>query len=237
MRKRLLLSVILSCCVAMLLTACAHEHVWSEATCTEPATCSECGQTQGEPLGHDWAEATCTEPKTCKVCGQTEGEKLGHDWVPATHESPKTCARCGKTKGEPLLYDIPAGMTDGYEFGEFDRFNSPASENGLGDTMIWFNGSYDKVTTIDVPEAGAGVQVYLATTTDEGGNKWLVQLDANTLESIDKYTELEGHKLCFVGQYQGYSQLYGMPSIMMERAFDRTTGNMVSSAWFAGLYG
>ena len=89
MRKRLLLSVILSCCVAMLLAACAHEHIWSKATCTEPAACSERGQTQGEPLGHDWAEATCTEPKTCKACGQTEGEKLGHDWVPATHESPR----------------------------------------------------------------------------------------------------------------------------------------------------
>lgn len=60
------------CCVLLLLTPCAHEHVWSEATCTEPATCSECGQTRGEPLGHDWAEAPWSTHMTCRVCGQTE---------------------------------------------------------------------------------------------------------------------------------------------------------------------
>ena len=58
----------------------AHEHSWMEATCTEPKTCSICGETEGEALGHSWIEATCTEPKTCSVCGETEGEALGHDW-------------------------------------------------------------------------------------------------------------------------------------------------------------
>lgn len=29
-------------------------------------------------LGHEWQDATCTEPKTCSVCGSTEGEALGH---------------------------------------------------------------------------------------------------------------------------------------------------------------
>ena len=28
--------------------------------------------------GHTWVEATCTEPKTCSVCGATEGEDMGH---------------------------------------------------------------------------------------------------------------------------------------------------------------
>ena len=28
--------------------------------------------------GHTWVEATCTEPKTCSSCGETEGEALGH---------------------------------------------------------------------------------------------------------------------------------------------------------------
>lgn len=28
--------------------------------------------------GHDWNDATCTTPKTCTVCGATEGEALGH---------------------------------------------------------------------------------------------------------------------------------------------------------------
>ena len=128
-------------------------------------------------------------------------------------------------------------MTDGYEFGEFDRFNSLASENGLGDTMIWFNGTYDAVNTMDLPEVKAGLQTYFATVTDEDGHEWFVQLDLNELEPIEKYTELEGHRLCIVGQYQGYSQLYDLPAVLMADIFDRTTGNMVSSSWFASLYG
>ena len=85
-----------------LLCACKHEHVWTEATCTTPKTCSACGETEGEPLGHSWKEATCEAPKTCSVCGETEGEPKGHTWQEATCEAAKTCILCGKTEGEAL---------------------------------------------------------------------------------------------------------------------------------------
>ena len=80
-------------------------HVWTEATCTAPQTCSICGATQGEALGHDWTDATCTEPQTCARCGATRGEALGHDWADATCTEPQTCTRCGATKGEALGHD------------------------------------------------------------------------------------------------------------------------------------
>ncbi len=80
---------------------CFHSE-WSETTCTDPETCIRCGETKGEPLGHDWAEADCENPETCKVCGETEGEPLGHDWTEADCENPKTCKVCGKTEGDPL---------------------------------------------------------------------------------------------------------------------------------------
>lgn len=91
-------------CGSMLiaLAGCGHEHEWAEATCTEPRTCTECGETEGEPLGHKWKEATCTEPKTCTECGETEGEPLGHKWKEATCTEPKTCTECGETEGKPL---------------------------------------------------------------------------------------------------------------------------------------
>ena len=85
-----------------LLCACGHVHSWTEADCTSPRTCSSCGQTQGEALGHRWQEATCTAPKTCLRCGVTESAPLGHDWTKATCAAPKTCLRCGETEGEPL---------------------------------------------------------------------------------------------------------------------------------------
>ena len=39
-----------------------HEHVWSDATCTEPQKC-DCGETKGEALGHSFANGVCS------VCG------------------------------------------------------------------------------------------------------------------------------------------------------------------------
>lgn len=67
--------------------------------------------TVGDPLGHVWVDATCTAPKTCSRCNATEGEALGHDYKDTvlendanlasvvTYKSPakyyKVCARCG----------------------------------------------------------------------------------------------------------------------------------------------
>ena len=104
MKKRSFYSLVFLAMVAVL-SACGHEHTFAEATCTEPAVCTECGETEGEPLGHDWKEATCTEPKTCTRCGAVEGEAAGHDWKEATCTEPKTCAKCGETEGKPLEHE------------------------------------------------------------------------------------------------------------------------------------
>lgn len=96
---------ILMACSCLLLTGCHLKHEWTEATCTEPRTCVNGGETEGEALGHTFVEATCTEPKTCGVCGETEGEALGHTFEEATCDSPKTCSVCGLTEGTPLAHE------------------------------------------------------------------------------------------------------------------------------------
>lgn len=88
--------------ICVMLTGCGHEHTWTEATCTEPKTCSECGETEGEALGHTWVEATCAEPKHCSVCGETEGEALEHTLTEANYQQAATCEICGQTVGEQL---------------------------------------------------------------------------------------------------------------------------------------
>lgn len=79
-----------------------HEHSFDAATCTLAKTCSVCGATEGEPLGHTWTAATCTTPATCSVCAETDGNANGHTWKPATCTTPITCDSCGQTDGEPL---------------------------------------------------------------------------------------------------------------------------------------
>ena len=49
--------------------------------------------------GHKWADATCTEPKTCTVCGLTEGEALGHNVVILPAKA-ATCLETGLTEGK-----------------------------------------------------------------------------------------------------------------------------------------
>lgn len=82
-----------------------HEHLWLNATCDQPKTCSICGETEGAPNGHVWDAATCTEPKTCAICGITEGSVKEHAWVDASCTAPKTCSVCGLTEGTALGHD------------------------------------------------------------------------------------------------------------------------------------
>ena len=98
-------------------------HTWNEATCSKPKTCSICGKTEGEALGHKWRDATCTEPQICSVCDQTKGEKLGHDpdkWstikeatCTAVGEKEATCKRCKKSLTEeiPMVDHTPGEWT------------------------------------------------------------------------------------------------------------------------------
>lgn len=99
-RKWILLPIM--CTFAISLAGCGHEHVWADATCLAPKTCSECEETEGEVADHKWIEATCEKAKYCEVCGETEGQPLGHEWLEPTYTEPKTCALCSLTEGEPL---------------------------------------------------------------------------------------------------------------------------------------
>ncbi len=105
--KRLLVILSALCLTLGGLAGCQkHEHIFSQATCTEPAACEKCGDTYGEALGHDFSDVTCTLSKTCNLCGITEGEALGHTYRDASCTTPATCLRCDAIKGEPLGHNL-----------------------------------------------------------------------------------------------------------------------------------
>lgn len=84
-------------------TECVH--IWNEADCENAKTCSLCGLTDGEPVGHSWCDATCNSPMYCSVCGTVGGDELEHVWVEADCEQAKTCSLCGETEGDALGHD------------------------------------------------------------------------------------------------------------------------------------
>lgn len=114
------------------------EHAFTDADCTNAATCEKCGLVNGLPSGHvlsdydcvkggrctvcsaevepskflhDFAAATCAKPRTCKLCGITRGEPTnGHDWWAATCTNPKMCKVCYKTEGKALGHTTQNGM-------------------------------------------------------------------------------------------------------------------------------
>ena len=111
MKKKLLLAII--AIVAMLVLAgCGCEHVWADADCTNPKTCTLCQETEGAPLGHSWLAASCDQPKHCENCDATEGEALGHTWEDATCIVPKKCSTCHATEGTVLGHDWEDATTE-----------------------------------------------------------------------------------------------------------------------------
>jgi hypothetical protein len=107
MREKIKL-VLLFVAICVALNACGHEHTYSEATCTNPKTCLECGATEGETLEHTWIDADCTTPKTCSTCGTTEGVEKGHSVKVGQ------CDVCGEIVQEKLVENICMNIINGF---------------------------------------------------------------------------------------------------------------------------
>ncbi|MBR2867878.1 MAG: phosphodiester glycosidase family protein [Clostridia bacterium] len=86
----------------------------AEATCTEPQSCTVCGDIIKAENGHaPGASATCTEAQICTVCGIELKAALGHETVHLDSVEPTClddgyssgshCTRCGYSEGSHVL--------------------------------------------------------------------------------------------------------------------------------------
>ena len=117
--KRACLRIALIFVMVMTLSACSCSHVWQEADCQTPKTCTKCGETEGEATGHSWKEADCEMPKSCSICSKTEGEALGHTLQEATCDTPEICSICGKIQGEKLSHGFTKWKAEGEKMTRF----------------------------------------------------------------------------------------------------------------------
>lgn len=138
---------------------------------------------------------------------------------------------CGNSKSEE--YDIPAGFTNGYTKADYEMMNSPAEENGLGGTDVYLTGYYEEVQTFNLNVYG---NQYMATFIDDDGNEWLLSIDNSYYSKIDGYKKMEGHHVCFVGKYGGFSEMYQMPGIETYIFYDMETGNAITSKTYEYAY-
>ena len=105
---------------------------------------------------HVWRDATCMAPQTCS-CGQEQGEPLGHEWIPGDCETPDTCSRCGATRGDPLLMPFtwlphisdtnPPGSDKDVTIGDWDDPNGIVREQTIRFWLVDREGYHNSEST------------------------------------------------------------------------------------------
>lgn len=93
---------------------------------------------------------------------------------------------------------------DGFEVAEYDKYNSYASENGLGGTLICVEGkviSQANIQDSDIPILAIVVE-------QEDGKRWSISLTSDS-----KISEIGEKNVRVFGTYQGFSDLMSLPGI------------------------
>ncbi|MEG0900192.1 MAG: hypothetical protein RSD67_07310 [Oscillospiraceae bacterium] len=229
-----IISILLSVVFATTLFAgCGHTHVWQDATCTSPKTCTECKETEGEVLAHTWKDATCTAPKTCTICGTTEGVALAHTLTQANYQNPAICTVCNASYGKPLtaLFEEKgySFMTENTEYDYFAVTKYNRSIEIIGKASIT---DYRIVETDETHEAKDGYEWRIAninytfsgTDAYENGYTFSVlPMDYYVDDSIITYNGIECERNIKYAELQkGWSD--GVGHVILEVAFQIPTG-------------
>ncbi len=133
-----------------------YEHVWSDATCTAPATC-ECGETQGEALGHSYTGGVCS------TCGAADP-----DYVPEPEEKTYTInfsdfeefAKGTYADGQVQEYDDVFTFYHGVD-SRVDANSKTFEDEFAGTKRFGFGGKFKKVDgaagrALEINASGAG---------------------------------------------------------------------------------
>ena len=125
-------------------TVTAPGHDWSNATCHSPKTCTVCGETEGEALGHAYDNACDTD---CNACGEsrTPADHTFGDWAVTVAPTPeaegteeRVCSACGHTetrtvaRTEPEITIPPETETEPSTEAETQ---TPGGQNGCGSAL------------------------------------------------------------------------------------------------------
>lgn len=97
---------------------------------------------------------------------------------------------------------------DGYEYADFEKYNSYAKNNGLKDTPVYIKGNVKSVHEHE------GICMLSIVSEDEG--RWIVALLG--VQYSDGINELLDEKsvVCF-GNYRGFSDIFQMPSFYADK--------------------
>ena len=116
---------------------------------------------------------------------------------------------CSKSEKNNLEQETTeAYKRDGYEYADFERFNSYAEDNGLSETKIFIKGTVKSVANFE--------SYCVLSVISEDNGKWACSYI--NLECTEKIKEIFDEKeiICF-GEYRGYSDVFLMPSLVIDK--------------------
>lgn len=93
---------------------------------------------------------------------------------------------------------------NGYDMNCFEKFNSPAEENGLYGAKVYIHGTFENITKTGI--------IPSAMVSDEDGNVWAVKsMDGDIRGRLS-----EGVPIVVFGRFEGYSNTLGAPVLYCE---------------------
>lgn len=93
-----------------------------------------------------------------------------------------------------------------FEKAEYSKYNSYASDNGLGDTLIYIDGNVLNQTKFD--NSNSDIPLLALVVEQEDGNRWCVSVPSNS-----KIKEVEGKNVRIFGTYRGFSDVMNLPTM------------------------
>lgn len=116
-------------------------------------------------------------------------------------------------EGREMIDGASELISKGYSIGGFenasinyDKYNSYASENGLGDTLIYIEGSVLNQTKFDNSDSETPTLALVIE--QEDSNRWCVSVTSDS-----KIKEIEGKKVRIFGTYMGFSDVMNLPGM------------------------
>lgn len=128
-------------------------------------------------------------------------------------------AGCGANTTD---FKTPDKISD-YQYADFDKFNSPASENGLGGTQIYVDGSFETIFEIEDCFYGR---------LKSGNNKWCVFFSTSSETDLSQLSFLEGQNVRIFGVYQGFAENLDMPMLSCIKITLSDTGECYNNLEF-----
>ncbi len=127
------------------------DHIWGDADCITAKTCSRCGATDGDPLGHDTdGPATCEEDEYCTRCDSVITEKFGHTPKTVSAQEP-TCTDVGYSEST-VCANCDYVYVSAEEIPALGHTNADPVIKNVVEAVCGISGSYETVVYCSVCE-------------------------------------------------------------------------------------